>query len=251
MRLLSVLALLLPLLLGGLPAAAAGADGLPPAPKNYCTDTVGFLSPAARAEIEALLQQNEKATSNQILVVIYPRVPGQETADEYADRLAQKWKVGQQGKDNGLILFLFVAEHRIRIEVGYGLEGAVTDVLCNRIIDTEMRPRLRANDRDGGVRAGVLALIAASRGEYKGTGETAAQAQADQGSSLAFWILVALLILAFFIRRRGGGAYYSAGGFGTGFGTGYTLGRWGRGDDGDGFSGGGGRFGGGGAGGSW
>jgi len=166
--------------------------------------------------------------------------------DDYTVRVKRAWKVGQQGKDNGVVLFVFVQDRKMYIQVGYGLEGALPDALCKRIIDDEITPRFNNTDYDGGLSAGVAAMLAATKGEYKGTGRTVNQNRGNGGgSSLGnYWfVFIIILVILSFIGRRsrsGGGWIISSGGYGG----------WGGGGGG-GFSGGGGGSGGGGAGGSW
>jgi uncharacterized protein len=165
--------------------------------------------------------------------------------------VARSWKVGQKLKNNGSVLFVFVQDHKMFLQVGYGLEGVLPDALCKRIIDEQIAPRFKAGDFNGGLTAGVQSIIAAVKGEYKGTGTTVAESRGQQSQSgspilpiifIAFIVVVILISkLSRFGSRRGGWIITSGGG-----------GGWsGGGGGGGGFSGGGGSFGGGGAGGSW
>ena len=90
-------------------------------------------------------------------------------------RVAQSWRVGQKAKDNGAVLFVFMQEHKMQLQVGYGLEGAMPDALCKRIIANEITPRFKLGDYGGGLSAGVTTILAAVKGEYKGTGLTVAE----------------------------------------------------------------------------
>ena len=100
------------------------------------------------------------------MVAIFPKLPSA-SLEDFTIRTAQAWRAGRQKLDNGVVLFVFVADHKLRLEVGYGLEGALPDALANRIIQDEIVPRFRANDPAGGMRAGVEAILKATRGEYK------------------------------------------------------------------------------------
>ena len=178
---------------------------------------------------------------------------------------ARTWQPGQTGKNNGAVLFVFVDDRKMRIEVGYGLEGVLPDALAHRIQEEEILPRFRAGDYPGGIEAGVNAIIAATKGEYKGTGSTVASRSRRRGGS-GFPGCGLILFLLFFLflpllrasrwrtyGRRGwwggGGGWGGFGGFGGGgWGGG---GGFGGGGGGGGFSGGGGSFGGGGSSGSW
>jgi uncharacterized protein len=197
-------------------------------------------------------------------VVIFPKLPERGALEDFTIRAAQAWRVGQKAKDNGAILFIFVADRKMRIEVGYGLEGAIPDAIAKRILDDEIRPRFRNGDMEGGVVAGVNALMQAAQGEYRGTGTTVAQRGRGRvacGSGI-FWILLLIIVILVLSRSFGGGTMYHRrrrrrGYWGTPWIT--TGGGWGSGGgwssgggfSGGGFSGGGGRFGGGGASGGW
>jgi uncharacterized protein len=243
---------------GGL---ARAAEVIPPAPTAYFNDYAGVVRPEAVASMNAELDQFERDTSNQILVAIYPHMESDSSIEDYTVRVAQSWRVGQKGKKNGAVLFVFEQDHTLYIQAGYGLEAVLPDALCQRIIDDVIVPRIHDGDFTGAMQAGVDAILAAARGEYKGNGATAADDQAGgQGGLplpaivLIFLFLVVLSVVRSFqhvvyngVGRRG---YWSrgvpwiltgGGGGGGGFGGG----------GGGGFSGGGGSFGGGGAGGRW
>jgi uncharacterized protein len=239
------------------PGAAFGAGpAVPPAPTRFVTDKAGALSPAAAAVLERRLESFEKETSDQFLVYTERVVPEGTTLEEYTVACAQAWKAGQTQRKNGMILFVFPESRKVRLEVGYGLEGAMPDALARRVLDEQVLPRFRAGDTEGGIAAGVDAAIAATKGEYRGTGRTQGQKRQEK---LPFSLVLLLMFLLFFVvvpalfgsRNRGysyigrggwgGGGFGGFGGFGGGFGGG----------GGGGFSGGGGSFGGGGAGGSW
>jgi uncharacterized protein len=183
--------------------------------------------------------------------------------EDYTVRVAESWKVGQKGRDNGAVLFVFIQDRKMFLQVGYGLEGALPDALASQIIENEIKPRFRNGDFEGGLRAGVQAILSATKGEYKGTGRTGSQGggQRAKGGGLVFFIVVALFIIAGMTRRRRGGFFgrrrrgyggwmLGGGGFGSGWGGGGGGGGF-LGGGGGGFSGSGGHFGGGGAGGSW
>src|SRR5689334_5595945 len=156
--------------------------------------------------------------------------------EDYTVRVFRAWRVGQTNKNNGAVLFVFTQDRRMRIATGYGLEGALPDALCKRILDDEITPRFRAGDYAGGLTAGVNAILAATRGEYRGTGRTAndsTRQSVDPGVfalGFIFFFVLLLIVLAGTSRgRRGGGWTIGGGGFG-----GWSGGGWG----GGGFSGG-------------
>ncbi len=254
--------LLLPAL--GAPVLRAASPALPPAPAAHFNDYAHFV-PADRARtLDARLAQFERDSSNQLLVVIYPKLPAGAALEDYTVRAAQSWGVGQKKKDNGAVLFVFVEDHALRIEVGYGLEGVLTDAVSHAIIENELKPRLRAGDPAGAMDAAVNAMIAATTGEYRGTGRT--NAEQTGGSRVdnstisgifmgVFWIVLIFVVILKQIRRgyiyhnpsrrRSWDDYFDNDNSNSG-------GSWGGGSSSDGgFSGGGGSFGGGGASGKW
>jgi uncharacterized protein len=246
-------------LLGFIAAGASAAEVIPPPPSSYFNDYASVVSPATASSLNTKLDQFERATSNQVVVAIYPTMQSDSSVEDYTVRVAQSWHPGTKGLSNGAVLFIFVNSHQIYLQVGYGLEPTLTDALSKRIISDEIAPAFRKGDFDGGVTAGVNAIIAATRGEYHGTGRTVND-QRTQGSPIIPFLFlgIVLLVIVSTIRRRA--AMYQSGGrrgFG-GFiplflpgGGGFGGGGGGFGGGGGGFSGGGGGFGGGGAGGSW
>jgi uncharacterized protein len=127
-----------------------------------------MLSPATVESLNATLHRHEQETSNQVVVHTIPSLGG-ETIEGYGLRLATQLQAGQKGRDNGVLLLVARDDRKVRIEVGYGLEGALPDVLCARIIREEIVPRFKQGDMDGGVAGGVDRILGAIRGEYKAT----------------------------------------------------------------------------------
>src|SRR5262249_2569898 len=126
------------------PRGASAAEApLPPAPTRWVTDAAGFLSPSARAEIDARLEAVERATGHQVVVWIGDTI-GTAPLDDWAGRTFAAWKGGRKGIDDGLAMFILAADRKIDIEVGYGLEGQVPDAIAARVIRDVMTPRLRA-----------------------------------------------------------------------------------------------------------
>jgi uncharacterized protein len=230
---------------------------IPPPPAAYFNDYAGVVSAGTAAQLNQTLENFERQSSDQIVVAIFPKMQSDSSIDDYTVRVARSWQVGQKGKNNGAVLFVFAQDHKMFIEVGYGLEGVLPDALCKRIIDEQITPRFRAGDFEGGLTAGVQAILSAVKGEYKGTGTTVAeQGQAAYvhhggGDVISTIILILLVILFVYFRfffLPFGGIFYSGGGRSGG---GWSGGGGFGGGGGGGFSGGGGGFGGGGAGGSW
>jgi uncharacterized protein len=147
------------------PAAVEGATGRA---TGYVVDGGGVLSPATVESLNATLHRHEQETSNQVVVHTIPSLGG-ETIEGYGIRLATQLQAGQKGKDNGVLLLVARDDRKVRIEVGYGLEGALPDVLCARIIREEIVPRFKQGDMDGGVAGGVDKILGAIRGEYRPT----------------------------------------------------------------------------------
>ena len=233
-----------------LPSPAA--ERMPPVPTHYFNDYAHVVSPATAARLNQRLEDFERKTSDQILVVIYPKMESDSSIEDYTVRVAQSWGIGQKTKNNGAVLFVFIQDRKMFIQVGYGLEGALPDILAKRIIENEIKPRFRNGDYDGGLTAGVTAILAATQGEYKGTGHTAAEQMGKLPAGIIVLVFVALLVALLLMAARGRGSsgwLMSGGGWGNWGGGG---GGWGGGGGGGGgFSAGGGSFGGGGAGGSW
>lgn len=235
-----------------------GTEAIPPAPARHFNDYAGVVSSGTAAQLDNTLENFERESSDQIVVAVFPRMQSDSSVEDYTVRVARAWKVGQKDRNNGVVLFVFVQEHKVFIQVGYGLEGALPDAICKRIIDEQITPRFKSGDFDGGLAAGVQGIIAAVKGEYKGTGQTVADSRGrsmDSGGFAA--VLVPILFFGFialvffiFLSKQNGRIYGSGGWISTGGGWG-GGGFSGGGGGGGGFSGGGGSFGGGGAGGGW
>jgi uncharacterized protein len=231
-------------------AARAAETPIPPAPERWVTDRAGFLSAQAAADLDGRLAAYEQRTGHQLIVYI-DRTTGGVPIEDWAARAFQSWRVGRKGIDDGLVLFVFSDDRRVRIEVGYGLEARVPDVVAGHIINDAVVPRIRAGDRDGAVRAGVEALMAAAADPSGAGGGAGPGAVRVPGWALALGGLV-LLLLLIGLATHPGLAVWLLYTMGSGGGRGGRGGGWGGGGwGGGGFSGGGGRSGGGGASGSW
>ncbi len=134
--------------------------------RGYVNDYANIMSPSTRAMLETELKAFEQSDSTQMVILTIPSLQG-EVLEEFSIKVAEKWKIGQQGKDNGLILLVAIQERKIRIEVGRGLEGKLTDLMAGRIIDFVIKPSFKRGDYNGGFVAGMHALIDATRGEFK------------------------------------------------------------------------------------
>ena len=129
-------------------------------------DEAKVLSQTTIDNLEHSLKIFEDSTSNQMAILIVPSLDG-EIIEQYALRVAEKWKLGTKDKDNGIVMLIAINDRKMRIEVGQGLEGVITDALANRIIRNEMAPNFRRGDYDAGVLAATNAIMLASKGEYK------------------------------------------------------------------------------------
>lgn len=236
-----------------------GAEVMPPKPERYFNDYAGVVSGRVADQLNRTLEEFERSSSDQIVVAVFPKLQTDSSVEDYTVRVFRSWKVGQEGKNNGATLFVFVQDHKMYLQVGYGLEPVLPDALCKRIIDEQIAPRFKANDYDGGLTAGVRSMIAATKGEYQGTGRTVTERnrRRSQGGSALWTVLMVFLVVVLAVRRRRrrgyGGWVISNGGFGgwSGGGGGWSGGGGGGGWSSGGFTGGGGSGGGGGAGGSW
>jgi len=247
------------LLFAVLAGAVSAALPIPPPPDRRISDYAGALSADERARLEDTLRARERESSNQIVVAIFRSLQG-ESLEDYSIRLAQAWRVGQKGLDNGVIFLVFLDDRKMRLEVGYGLEAKLTDALASQILRQVVAPRFREGKVADGIAAGLDAIQQAIAGTYK----AAPQGQAARGQGWNPFQLVLLLIVAggifsivipalygSHIRRQG----WTGGRRGWGGPTIFTGGGWGSGGSGGGgggdFGGGGGGFGGGGASGDW
>ena len=175
------------------PALAFASIGYtsPGNPAGYVTDFAHVLSANEVQSIDAELQQFEASTSNQIAVVTVPNLNG-DYIEDYAPKLFAQWGIGQKSKDNGVLLLLSIQEHSIRIEVGYGLEGALPDSVAQSIINNDLTPNLKAGNYDAGVTAAVSDIMLATQNEYTGTGTT----NSDDSSSINYYALIFIGFIA-------------------------------------------------------
>jgi uncharacterized protein len=183
------------------------ADALEvPMLQGYVNDYANMISPHVREEIENELRAFERSDSTQIVILTVPSIEG-DVIEEFSIRAAEKWKIGQKVKDNGVIFVVARQERKMRIEVGRGLEGRLTDLMAGRIIDFVAKPRFKRGDFDGGFIAAVSSLIDATRGEFKS--EELPKKGAKGGFSqffITFLIIggIVMLIAGIFSRILGG-----------------------------------------------
>jgi uncharacterized protein len=255
-------------------AAPALAQTYPPL-TGRVVDLADLLNPEQEAELTRKLEALEAASSRQLVVATIPDLGGR-SIEEYGVGLGRAWGIGQRQANNGVVLIVAPNERKVRIEVGYGMEGILPDALSSRIIRDVILPRFRADDYPGGITAGADAIIAQLQAPPEAAeAEARAAVASERGSRrgggsfipLIFWVVVFMFIIFSLIRRGIGGKRYrgrrgrrgpvilwgpglGSGGWGGGGGSSWGGGSWGGGGGG-GFSGGGGSFGGGGASGGW
>lgn len=220
---------------------------------TWVHDEAKVLSSQAKSRLELILEAERDSTSNQIAILIIPSLEGG-SLEEYSLRVAEKWQLGKKDKDNGALLFISVDDRLMRIETGYGLEGSLTDAISSRIIRNEIAPRFRNGDYDGGVEAGVMAIIQAIKGEYVNEEPVVRKRNSKKSPLATIIIIIIIIIIASRGRRGGGGGHWSSGrGWIGPIGGLGGSGSWGSGGGGfgGGSFGGGGGFGGGGSSGSW
>ncbi len=236
-----------------LAAACAYAVDFPPL-TGRVVDAADILSAATRADLNRELEAHERATGQQIVVATVPDLGGLPIED-YGYQLGRHWGIGNKERNDGALLIVAKAEHKVRIEVGYGLEGELTDAMASNIINTRIVPAFKRGDYDAGVRAGVEGIFAVLGGEVDSSAQPR-QAPVKKLHVGIFWLIVLFIVMSGFGGRRGGGR---GGGLARAIFWGSVLngmsggrGRGGfGGGGGGGFGGGGGGFGGGGASGSW
>jgi uncharacterized protein len=219
-------------------------------------DNAGILSPSTVNQLTTMLAAHEKATGQQVVVVTLPSLQGH-SIEEFGYQLGRHWGIGQKDKNTGALLIVAPKEHKVRIEVGYGLEGTLTDAQCSLIIRNKILPQFRRGDFNAGVLAGARSILQVLGGQPEALSQATNSRAVNVHNINLFWPIMILLLVLFlnaymrnrmardprFVRRVNRSGYYSSG-FGGGF--------WGGGQGGGGgFSGGGGSFGGGGASGSW
>jgi len=172
---------------------------------GYVNDYAQMISPSAKARLEQDLAAFERSDSTQIVILTVPSLEG-EVMEEFSIKVAESWKIGQKGKDNGIVMVVSKQDKKIRVEVGRGLEGKLTDLMAGRIIDLVVKPRFKRGDFDGGFLAGVASMIDATRGEFKAEERRRPQRRDNSSRIITFLIFgaVALLVLGSVSRPLGG-----------------------------------------------
>ncbi|HEV7767826.1 MAG TPA: TPM domain-containing protein [Thermoanaerobaculia bacterium] len=241
-------------------ALTARALDVPPTPTRWFTDQAGIVSPTEADLLNRKLEQFEQSSGAQFIVYVFPALED-EALEDFTHRVVEQWKVGQKKYDNGIVLFVFVKEKKVRVEVGYGLEGTITDAFSSRVIREIIAPAFQTGEFGKGLQAAADAIINKIRTGEEPVPPMQRRGGSQGGEELGVIPLIIILLVVFFViapmfsRRRSGcggcilpflfsGNGISFGSGGGGFGGGSFGG-------GGGFSGGGGSFGGGGASGGW
>ncbi len=172
--------------------------------QGYVNDYADMISPQARAELENELRSFEQTDSTQIVILTVQSLEG-DPIEDFGIRVADEWRIGQKGKDNGAIFIVAKQDRKMRIEVGRGLEGKLTDLMSGRIIDLVVKPRFKRGDYDGGFIAGVSAIIDTTRGEFKADGNHGRQAgdKTSRFMTLLIFGAFAMLVLGSMSRPLG------------------------------------------------
>jgi uncharacterized protein len=192
-----------------LPCAAAAMEV--PALRGRVNDHGGMLSPETESRIETLLKELEEKDSTQVAVLTVPSLEG-DSLEDFSMRVAERWKIGRKGFDNGVILVIARDDRKVRIEVGYGLEGRLTDLTAGRIIRDRIVPEFRAGRFDQGVLNGVVALAEVVRGEFQAPAQPPTGPPASGVEDLMPFVLV-FLFLVYMMGRVSRPLGTAAGGF--------------------------------------
>jgi uncharacterized protein len=231
-------------------AGAAEADLHFPALSGRVVDEAGVLSQDTQDKLTALLAEHEQQTGNQVVVVTLKSLQGADIS-QYGYQLGRAWGIGQKGKNNGALIIVAPNDHKVRVEVGYGLEGTLTDEDSGLIIREAMLPYFKTGDYNSGVLAGTVMVLKALGGNPSNAAslpQPQDQQQSDNSGGMPIFLVIFILFMVF---GRFFWPLFFLGGIGGGWGRGGGFGGGGFGGGGGGFSGGGGSFGGGGASGSW
>jgi uncharacterized protein len=224
-----------------------------PSPAKLVNDFTNTLTPEQITALEGKLVAYDDSTSNQVAVVIIPTT-GDYSVEEVGLEIIRRWGVGNKDKNNGIVLLVAKDDHKLRIEVGYGLEGAIPDITAKSIIDNEITPNFKQSNYYRGLDEGTDAIIKAAAGEYKAPANYGSRKSKGVSIGTIIFVIILLLIIFGGAAPGAGGTYVSRGGFTGWRGGGWSGGGggWSGGGGGGGFGGfGGGGGGGGGASGSW
>lgn len=224
----------------------ASAEPQFPKLSGRVVDQANMISASAEANIAALSEAHEQATGNQVVVVTVPDLQGY-AIEDFGYQLGRHWGIGQSDKNNGVLLIASQAERKIRIEVGYGLEGELTDAIASNIINAQITPSFKRAQFDAGFVVGTRSMIQALGGEYK----MRTTASKKQGPPANWGVLIFVMFFFVIPSLFGRSSIWALLGLSALSGSGRGRSGGGGGFGGGGFGGGGGSFGGGGASGGW
>src|SRR5262245_605978 len=199
---------------------AQAAEVIPPKPAGYFNDYAGVVSKEAASRFNEQLAQFERDTSDQVVVAVFPKMQSDSDIADYTQRVAQAWGVGQKDRRNGVVLFVFIQDRKMFIQVGYGLEGALPDATAFDITERHIKPLFRTGNYEAGLSTGIDLIFKAIRGEYKGSGKTVAESHGGGGvvsNIFPFILFIIVLMLLSRLMRKAGGYGYSSGGGGPVF----------------------------------
>lgn len=182
------------------------AQQFPDKPAGYVNDYAGMISPRTREMLEQAMQKFRDSTSNVVVIATFEDLQGF-TPEEFGTALFNKWRMWEGDRYNGVLILAGKNDRKLRIEVGYGLEGAIPDVIAGRIIKDEMAPRFRNGDFDAGFASAVIAVMQASKGEYKGTGKSNRKAKKGEDSVGTIFVMGGIfffLVIVPLFRTMGG-----------------------------------------------
>ena len=179
--------------------SANAAEVIPPTPGAYFNDYANVVSKEAASRFNEQLAQFERETSDQVVVAVFPKMQSDSDIADYTQRVAQAWGVGQKDRRNGVVLFVFIQDRKMFIQVGYGLEGALPDATAFDITERHIKPLFRTGNYEAGLATGIDLICKAIRGEYKGSGKTVTEGKGGGAFTglLPFIIFVIVLIHPF------------------------------------------------------
>lgn len=173
-------------------ALAVSALDVPPL-TGRVVDLAHVLPPDETDQLASRLKAHEEKTTNQVVVLLLPSLEG-DSLEEYSHRVATTWKLGQKGTDNGVLFLVALKERKIRIDVGYGLEGTLTDLRSAHIIRNEIVPRFRAGDMRGGVRAGIDGILNTIEGTYQAPDSPPERVKAEPEPTALQYVVIGIVV---------------------------------------------------------
>src|SRR5438128_4510018 len=162
--------------------SSQAAEVIPPKPDRYFNDYASVVSKEAAQRFNEQLAQFERETSDQVVVAVFPKMQSDSDIADYTQRVAQAWGVGQKERRNGIVLFGFIQDRKMFIQLGYGLEGALPDITAFNITEYHIKPLFRNGNYEAGLASGIDLIFEAIRGEYKGLGKTVAERKGGGGA---------------------------------------------------------------------